>query len=165
MHSKGALWAIVILTTLCAPQARADTAEVTSAVRCVIVALRMGQVPGVAAQTAGMMTMFHYLGRLDSEVGKLSTDDLKSEAARCGKKITEKGEELQVIGQHLVERGKQLQLERAAEEAVRLHTLGTGSRIGARQPSRALAAWGGLWRGVVHLDHGVVTGAGSSGTG
>lgn len=68
--------------------------------------------------------MFYCLGRLDalspkadlealieSDVGKMSPDDLKSEAVRCGTAITEKGKQLQVIGQHLVERGKQLQLQ------------------------------------------------------
>jgi hypothetical protein len=124
MNSKGALLAIITLAMFCTPQARADTSDATPDVRCLIVGMRMGQIPGATAQTAGIMTLFYYLGRLDafspkpdlevlieSEVRKMSPDDLKSEAVRCGSEITEKGKQLQVIGQHLVERGRQLQLE------------------------------------------------------
>jgi hypothetical protein len=124
MNSKGASLAIVTLAMFCTPQARADTSDAIPDIRCVLVGMKMGQVPGATAQTAGIMTMFYYIGRLDalspkpdlealieSEVRKMSSDDLKSEAVRCGSEITAKGKQLQVIGQHLMERGKQLQLE------------------------------------------------------
>jgi hypothetical protein len=124
MNGKGVFLAIVTLAVFCTLQAGADTPNATPDVRCMIVGMRMGQVPGATAQTAGIMAIFYYLGRLDalspkpdlealieSEVVKMSPDDLKSEAVRCGSEITEKGKQLQVIGQHLIERGKKLQLE------------------------------------------------------
>ena len=122
-RSKG-LFAVAALSVLGASPARADTPDATPDVRCLIAAMKMGQVSGVSAQTAGMMVMFYYLGHLDalspkpdvealiaSEVGKMSPEDLKLETVRCGSEVAEKGRQLQVIGQHLVERGKERELE------------------------------------------------------
>ncbi len=124
MNSKRAGLVLVTLAVFCTSQARADTADVNLDVRCVIVAMRMGEAPGVAAQTAAMMSALYYLGRLDavspkpdiealieSELVKMTPEEFKTEAARCGSQLTERGKQLQVMGQHLVQRGKELQLE------------------------------------------------------
>jgi hypothetical protein len=91
--------------------------------RCVIVALRLGEIRDASVQMAGLTIAYYYLGRLDAlspkpdleelivnEGGKMTVDDIKSESVRCGSEFKEKAKELQVVGQHLTERGKQQEL-------------------------------------------------------
>jgi hypothetical protein len=107
-----------------APAAAATSAATKADVRCMIVAMQMGQVPGATAQTAGLLAMYYYLGRLDGrapdadlatliedEVRDWTAADNQSESLRCGSEITTMGRRLQVIGERLVERGKKQELE------------------------------------------------------
>ncbi len=75
------------------------------------------------------MSIFYYLGRLDAHTPKLDLEtlianeaakwtqaDMRSEAVRCGSEITERGKQLQTMAQHLVERGKQQELEQQQQK-------------------------------------------------
>ena len=105
------------------------SAKVTADVRCLIVGLGLGNVHGVTAQTAGMMSIFYYLGRLDAHTRKLDLEtlianeaakwtqaDMRSEVVRCGSEITERGKQLQTMAQHLLERGNQQELEQQQQK-------------------------------------------------
>ena len=107
-----------------APDADASSRATSADVRCMIVATQMGQVPGAAAQTAGLLAMYYYLGRLegrapDADLATLIEDEVRtwtaadnqSERMRCGSEITAMGKRLQVIGERLVAHGKKQELE------------------------------------------------------
>jgi hypothetical protein len=53
---------------------------------------------------------------LAEQSAKMTPADIKAEAVRCGSELTQTGKEIQIIGQHLVERGKQLQLQEQQEK-------------------------------------------------
>jgi hypothetical protein len=85
-------------------------------VQCIVVAMKMGAASGSAQQVTATMITLYYLGRLDEripgmdieglivkEAAKMSRADLRSEAARCGRALTEKGLEIQRIGNRLGE--------------------------------------------------------------
>jgi hypothetical protein len=112
--------------TLSAAQARAQDAETTADVRCVIVGIRLYQQPGTSEQSAGAMLSMYYLGRLDGRVPKLDLEealikeagimadsDYGAEAKRCGASLTDKGQEMVRIGKDIVERGKKTSGEQA----------------------------------------------------
>jgi hypothetical protein len=120
---------IAALSSLCAALARADSAsEAVPDVRCLIVGMYMRKSDDGRARAAGLgLALFHF-GRLDaresgpnleelnaSEAMKMTPADLKSEAARCGSEADEKGKQLQLIGQHLVQRGQQQQGEKQGQ--------------------------------------------------
>ena len=109
--------------------ASASAPEVIADARCVIVGLGMGSVRGVTLQTAGIMIAMYYLGRLDArspkpdleallggEAEKITPDDLKSEAVRCGSEFKERGNQLSAMGQHLVERANKQGLEKKQQK-------------------------------------------------
>jgi len=127
MKRLRSLFLTALISVLHVPQGVADTPGPAAGAnaRCVIVALRLGEIHDASVQTAGLMIAYYYLGRLDAlspkpdleelianEGGKMTVDDIKSESVRCGSKFKEKAKELQVVGQRLTERGKQQELEK-----------------------------------------------------
>jgi hypothetical protein len=113
-------WIIAILLCLAlasGSSAKADTAdaETLADARCVLVAMNMVATQAPQQRTAGMMVAMYYLGRLDAhapradierlikaEVWKITQEELKSDAVRCGRALQRKGHELQEIGAALV---------------------------------------------------------------
>jgi hypothetical protein len=111
-----------------AREKNSGTPGVTADVRCLIVGLSMGSVPGAAPRTAGVMIAMYYLGRLDArspkpdleallgeEVEKITPNDLKSESVRCGTEFKSKGNQLAKIGRRHMEREQKQKLEKKQE--------------------------------------------------
>jgi hypothetical protein len=131
MMRMNVLLVFAAASALCSVQTRADPLNApaggrnaTADARCVLVGLGMMKIRDVTAQTAGVMTTYYFLGRLDAlspkpdleallaeASEKMTPADVQSEGVRCGSELTEKGQELKVIGQHLVERGKLQELK------------------------------------------------------
>lgn len=125
---------VVLMTTLSAAvwvaMVYAGTADdAVSDVRCLIVGMNMGKSSDASTQTAGLMSMYYYFGRLDarspkpdleqliaSQVVKMTAADLQAEGTRCGSQLSERGKALQLIGQHLAERGKQQELQKRSDK-------------------------------------------------
>ena len=100
-------------------QAHASDRQMVSDVRCVVVGLRMIQMTMPQQRAAGMMVAMYYLGRLDGrtphadierlierEVDEMKPAEFRANAARCGKALALKGQELQKIGAELVRKGQ-----------------------------------------------------------
>jgi hypothetical protein len=124
-RSEGLIVTATVLSVLHASPGFADTPGASANARCVIVALRLGEIRDASVQMAGLTIAYYYLGRLDAlspkpdleelianEGGKMTADDIKSESVRCGSEFKEKAKELKVVGQHLTERLKQNELEK-----------------------------------------------------
>jgi hypothetical protein len=109
---------LIAFSMLCGTAHSANTESVADA-RCIVVAMNMSKELGPAQQSAAMMTLLYYLGRLDGrgskldienliekEAVKMTAAELRAEAVRCGAALTEKGQEIQKIGRDLA-RGKE----------------------------------------------------------
>ena len=83
-------------------------------VRCIVVAMKMSAGGNSAQQGTATMITLYYLGRLNGrtpgldvenlivkEAAKMSAADLRSDAARCGRALAEKGRQIQRIGLRL----------------------------------------------------------------
>jgi hypothetical protein len=119
----GYLTGLVMLMALASPaKLLAQRPEDTADIRCVAVALKMTEMPSTEQKSAGLMMAVFYLGRLDGrvpnldiekliveQVGKMSNADYSSEAIRCGKSLSEKGQKITQIGQKLSQLGRPLQ--------------------------------------------------------
>lgn len=93
---------------------RAQYDETTADVRCVLVGLRASALQ----QSSGSLEVMYYLGRLDGREPKLDLEALMtqetprmtqaeyaSEAVRCGKPLTLRGQQLVQIGKNMAKRG------------------------------------------------------------
>jgi hypothetical protein len=121
MWKASILPVLFVGASLFSVKAHADDGESVADVRCVIVAIQIGKMPGAAQQAAATMTALYYLGRLDGRSPKLDLEDLiakeavkmtsadfRSEAVRCGNALAEKGDVLQRIGNDLILGGKEM---------------------------------------------------------
>jgi|HubBroStandDraft_5_1064220.scaffolds.fasta_scaffold23435_4 hypothetical protein len=97
----------------------AQNQEDVADVRCVAVALRMTEMPAAEQKSSGLMMALYYVGRLDGrapnldieeliiqQIGKMTNADYSSEAIRCGKSLSEKGQKMTQIGQKLGQLGR-----------------------------------------------------------
>jgi len=88
-------------------------------IRCVIVGMKLAGATNSPDQSRGFLLTLYYIGRLDGRVPKLDIEhliieetrkmtdaDYVSEEKRCGAGLAEKGQQITVIGKHLVESGK-----------------------------------------------------------
>jgi len=133
-RSKNLWLALPAMLALFVPWARsADTPdaprEAAGDVRCLLAAANLGKHPDVKVQTSAMMAMFYYFGRLQAlaptpeileewlakEDATFTLDQLKSESVRCGTELTERGKQLQTIGQHLADRENKAKAEAEAK--------------------------------------------------
>ena len=102
-----AAWAI-------ASGASAADAGATDDLRCMAVGLALAGNANPDVKNAGTLASMYYLGRLDAhtpsvdleaglkqELGRMSPDDLKSEAVRCGQQLQARGRAVTEIGQRL----------------------------------------------------------------
>ena len=110
---------LVAFSMLCGSAHGADAESVADA-RCIVVAMKMSNEPAPTQQSAAMMTLLYYLGRLDArgseldtenliekEAAKMTAAELRAEAVRCGAALTEKGQEIQKVGRDLARRDKE----------------------------------------------------------
>lgn len=110
------VWVVLFAALAYGPSfaARAANRYALSDVRCVVVGLRMVEMPASQQRTAGMMLAIYYLGRLDGrapdaeveglierEAEKMTAAEFRSNAVRCGNALTLKGQEIQRIGAEL----------------------------------------------------------------
>jgi hypothetical protein len=127
MQIYGRSGVLATLLMLLSVPIRAQDAATISDIRCVVVAIKLAEMPDATRQSAGMMAALYYLGRLEGRVpnldieeliiGQLSTmttADYSSEAQRCGGGLTLKGQQITKIGSDLVKRGQKLQDQAAA---------------------------------------------------
>lgn len=83
----------------------------SSDIRCMLVGLRMMTLNTPQQRTDGVMLAIYYLGRVDgrapranveqllvNESEKITSAELRKDAARCGRTLEEKGHQLQGIG-------------------------------------------------------------------
>jgi hypothetical protein len=108
---------------LVAPAASRAASEVDIAdVRCVAVAFRISELPAPVQKSSGLLMAVYYLGRLDGraperdiedlifeQITKMTNEDYRAEAVRCGNTLTEKGRKITQMGENLSRRGQQLQ--------------------------------------------------------
>jgi hypothetical protein len=117
-------WLACVLAALMAPALAVAASDNESAadVRCIAVAFKMAQADNPQIKSAGQLLAIYYLGRLDGHTTQVDLEDLivdqiskmdeatfRTEAARCGNALTEKGQQLTRIGQNLLKRAQQLQ--------------------------------------------------------
>ena len=101
--------------------------EAISDVRCIVVGLRFSRAADSTQRSAGLMLSLYYIGRLDGHVPgydledaivqqmkTMTLADFASEARRCGGSLQDKGKQITEIGQHLIQRGQQMQPGSAA---------------------------------------------------
>jgi hypothetical protein len=111
--------ALAGLLALWSVQVRAQDAETSADIRCVLVGIQFAGMADPSQRSAGMMLSLYYIGRLDAHVPKLDIEDLMVkeistmspsdygfEAKRCGGRLTEKGQEITRIGKDMIERGQ-----------------------------------------------------------
>jgi hypothetical protein len=113
----------VTITALMAAQARAQKAPAPPAedIRCLIVGLQFAASTEADQKTGGNTLAMYYMGRLDKypapaiedaitkELPAWTIELFKSEAARCGKALMEKGQVLTLIGTSLTQRAQRQQ--------------------------------------------------------
>jgi hypothetical protein len=111
----------LVLAPFLASQAQAADDETTGDLRCLVTSLSLTTSDDQTAKTAGLLASLYYFGRLDGrapnldlenrmvgEIEKMTPDEVRSEAARCGSIMRERGQTLTAIGNHLVERGQRM---------------------------------------------------------
>ena len=120
MVRRGLLALVLFLFPLVG--ARAQGADATAAdIRCLITSLSLGNSNNDTIKTAGFLASLYYLGRLDgatpnldlearmiAEIDKMTPEQLRSEAARCGGAMQTRASAFSDIGNHLLERGQKL---------------------------------------------------------
>jgi hypothetical protein len=119
---------LFIITAAISAQARAQKAPAPPAadVRCLIVGMQFAASSEADQKTGGNTLAMYYMGRLDKypaqaiedaitkELPAWNIDLFKTEAARCGKALMEKGQILTLIGTSLTQRAQRQQTPPAA---------------------------------------------------
>jgi hypothetical protein len=113
-----ALLAVIVAPAISLAASQEDIADV----RCLAVAFRISQLPAAEQKSGGVLMAIYYLGRLDGrapdrdieeliidQITKMTNDDYRTEAVRCGNSLTEKGRKITQLGEDLSRREKQLQ--------------------------------------------------------
>lgn len=102
---------VVFVSTLAAVtlfgKAYATEPQMLADARCVVVGMNMSALSVPEQRDAGTVIAAYFLGRLDGrslnvdvpqliqqEASKMTAEDLRAEAVRCGKTLTEKGQEI-----------------------------------------------------------------------
>ena len=114
MFRSIALSAAALAASLAATGARAADTDITSDVRCMVVAAAMAQNTDPKVQNAGVMAGLYDLGKLDGrepnldlearlkqELAQMKPAEMMSEAQRCGAQLTARGKTVTEIGARL----------------------------------------------------------------
>jgi hypothetical protein len=105
-------------------QALAD--DTTADIRCVAAVLALSGKADAATKSTLAMSAIYYIGKLDGRVPSLDLEDalvkelstmtaaeIGSEAVRCGKDLSVRGQQIKAMGDHMVARGASLSAEPA----------------------------------------------------
>jgi hypothetical protein len=116
MRIFGCLNMLLACLGLAATRVEAQDAATIADIRCVIIGVRLSEMANPTQQSKGLLLSLYYLGRLDGRSPKLDIEhllldefrtmagtDYASEGKRCGVGLTEKGQQLVEIGNHLRE--------------------------------------------------------------
>ena len=117
--------AVALSLCLWTPPALADDTE--SDVRCLLVSMSLIQAQSSTLQTAGMMSVMYWLGRLDgrtpelnletrltAEIKAMTREEFGATALSCGTKLQARGKFMTDMGQDMKQKGVQtLQLEQS----------------------------------------------------
>ena len=119
MRTFSRLSVLTGILILPATQARSQDAGTIADVRCIVVATALAQMANPSQQSSGTMLMLYFMGRLDGRSSKLNLEDLMvkefskmtpsdytAETRRCGSSLQEKGQQISLIGKHMVERAQ-----------------------------------------------------------
>ena len=111
----------LVLAPLLASQAQAADDETTADLRCLVTSLSLTTSDDQTARTAGLLASLYYFGRLDgrapnldlenrmvAEIERMTPEEIRAEAPRCGSTMKDRGQALTAIGNHLVERGQRM---------------------------------------------------------
>jgi hypothetical protein len=123
IQTSSVILAGLFSTALIASQARAQKTPAPPAddIRCLIVAMQFAASTEADQKTGGDILAMYYMGRLEKysasviedaitkQLPSLNAELFKTEAARCGKALMEKGQILTLIGTNLTQRAKQQQ--------------------------------------------------------
>ena len=116
-------WGIMFagLLILLPAYAQATESDTIEDVRCVVVGMKIGSSGNSTQQSAAMMTVLYYIGRIDGrepaldievmlakEFVKMTPADFRREATRCGGHLTEKGKEITKMGEDMTELGRKM---------------------------------------------------------
>jgi hypothetical protein len=127
-HSTNLL-SLVILSTAFST-AHALEAPPAADIRCLIVGSRLSTSADANQRAAGHLLAIYSMARLDqfspkeiedamfNEALAITPTDFQSDAARCGKILMEKGQEMTQIGNNLVRRGNEMKDKQTAAPAV-----------------------------------------------
>jgi|SRR5215831_5185883 len=121
MVRHGLIALVLFLSPPLAARAQSADANTTADIRCLITSLSLGKSNNETVKTAGFLASLYYLGRLDggapnvdletrmiAEIEKMTPEELRSEAVRCGSTMQARGKAFSDIGSHLLERGQKL---------------------------------------------------------
>ena len=117
--SLGVTVAGLLLTTA----VRADDAEQIADVRCLVVTMQAAQSSDETLKSSSFIATMYFLGRLDGhdpnydietgllgELAKMTQDDIRAEAQRCGAQMIARGQSLQEMGKDMMRKGKEQEL-------------------------------------------------------
>ena len=111
-------WSVLLAAMTVLPlQSRAQDADNLADIRCVAVGIRFAELPDSHQKSTGTLLVLYYIGRLDGrspsldiekllteQIAKMTAADYSSEATRCGKWHTVKGEQITHIGEDMKQR-------------------------------------------------------------
>ncbi len=106
--------AALICASVHASAARADEADLKPTIHCMIVGFSMLQMQDADQKRNGLVVAMYFFGKLDglapnadlqnlfaTESAALAPESLKTEAARCGRELMQRGAVMQQVGKNL----------------------------------------------------------------
>ena len=113
--------ALAGLCVLLPVYAQAPQGETFADLRCVIVGMKIGGTGNSTQQSAAMMSILYYIGRIDGrdpgldievtlakEFIKMTPANFGLEATRCGNHLTKRGKEITKMGEDMTELGRKM---------------------------------------------------------
>jgi len=117
---KRMILGVGLALAMTAGAARAD--ETTDDVHCLVVFMQMSNAKEQAARTGGLIGSFYYLGKLDqrsrgldlenlivAEIAKSTEASFKADATRCGRDMTQRGQDAAALGKALQQHAQQME--------------------------------------------------------
>ena len=102
--------------------ARADDKDTEADVRCLMISMSMIQAQSPTLQTAGMMSVMYWMGRLDgrtpdldletrllADIKAMTAEEFRATALRCGTELQARGKFMTDMGQDMKQKGVQTQ--------------------------------------------------------
>ncbi|HEY2071619.1 MAG TPA: hypothetical protein VGG48_18810 [Rhizomicrobium sp.] len=126
-----AILAVALLCFTGTALADATTDDASEAdVRCLVVAINMSEGNATALKLAGTMSALYFLGRIDArspdmdleahliaELKKMTPEDVKEEAVRCGGMLQARGAYLKDMGEDMIRKGQAEDMKKSEKGA------------------------------------------------